>query len=236
MRAIILAAGAGTRLRPLTNDRPKCLVSVGEKALVDHQIDALRSVGVDDIVLVVGCKAAQVRAHCGASVRYIENADYLSTNSIYSLHLASAELDRPTFLFNCDILFHRAILQSMLDAPHANVVAADAAVERVQGEMNICYDSERRITAISKEIQPEEAQAQSVQLVKFDAEGARRVRREIERLVDEDQKNAYPTSAYGPLIVERSLFAVEVGSAVWGEIDSVEDHKHALECVVPGLG
>ena len=78
-------------------------------------------------------------------------------------------------------------------------------------------DSERRITAISKEIQPEEAQAQSVQLVKFDAEGARRVRCEIARLVDADQKNAYPTSAYGPLIAERSLFAVEVGSAVWGK-------------------
>ena len=65
MRAIILAAGVGSRLRPLTNDRPKCLVTVGEKALVDHQIDALRSEGVDDIVLVVGCKADQVRAHCG---------------------------------------------------------------------------------------------------------------------------------------------------------------------------
>ena len=236
MRAIILAAGSGTRLQPLTSDRPKCLVTVGEKALVDHQIDALRSVGVDDIVLVIGYKADQVRAHCCDSVRYIENVDYHSTNSIYSLHLASAELDRATFLFNCDILFHRDILQSMLTAPYANVVAADASVERVQGEMNICYDSEGCITAISKELHPQEAQAQSVQLVKFDAEGSQRVRREIKRLVDEDQKDAYPTSAYGPLIAQRSLYAVEVGLSAWGEIDSIEDHQHALERVVPKLG
>ena len=236
MRAIILAAGAGTRLRPLTNDRPKCLVSVGDKTLVDHQIDALRSVGVYDIVLVVGCKADQVRAHCGDSVRYIENADYLSTNSIYSLHLASVELDRATFLFNCDILFHRNVLQLMLNAPYANVVAADAGVKRVHGEMNICYNYERRITAISKGLNPQEAQAQSVQLVKLDAEGSQRVRREIKRLVDEDQKDAYPTSAYGPLIAQRSLYAVEVGSSAWGEIDSIDDHQHALERVVPRLG
>ena len=236
MRAIILAAGAGTRLRPLTSDRPKCLVTVGEKALVDHQVDALRSVGVDDIVLVVGCKADQVRAHCGDSVRYVENADYLSTNSIYSLHLASAELDRATFLFNCDILFHRDILQSMLKAPYANVVAADVSVERVHGEMNICYDYECCVTAISKGLNPQDAQAQSVQLVKFDAEGAQRVRREIKRLVDEDHKDAYPTAAYGPLIAQRSLYAVEVGSSVWGEIDSIDDHQHALERVVPRLG
>ena len=236
MRAIILAAGAGTRLRPLTNDRPKCLVSVGDKTLVDYQIDALRSVGVYDIVLVVGCKADQVRAHCGDSVRYIENADYLSTNSIYSLHLASVELDRATFLFNCDILFHRNILQLMLNAPYANVVAADASVKRVHDEMNICYNYERRITAISKGLDPQEAQAQSVQLVKLDAEGSQRVRREIKRLVDEDQKDAYPTSAYGPLIAQRSLYAVEVGSSAWGEIDSIDDHQYALERVVPKLG
>lgn len=236
MRAIILAAGAGTRLRPLTDDRPKCLVSIGGKVLVDHQIDALRSVGVDDIVLVVGCKADQVRAHCGDSVRYIENVDYLTTNSIYSLYMACAELDRATFLFNCDILFHREILRSMLNAPQANIVAADAGVERVHGEMNICYDVEGCVTDISKRLDPKESQAQSVQLVKFDAEGALCVQREVKRLVDDDEKDAYPTSAYGPLIAERSLYAIEVGSAVWGEIDSLEDHQRALERVVPGLG
>ena len=64
----------------------------------------------------------------------------------------------------------------MLTAPYANVVAADASVERVQGEMNICYDYDRCVTAISKGLNPQEAQAQSVQLVKFDAEIARAAR------------------------------------------------------------
>ena len=73
-------------------------------------------------------------------------------------------------------------------------------------------------------------------MVKFDAEGAQRVRREIKRPVDEDQKDAYPTSAYGPLIAQRSLYAVEVGSSAWGEIDSIDDHQHALERVVPQTG
>ncbi len=235
MRAIILAAGAGTRLQPLTDDRPKCLVSIAGKALLDYQMDALRAVGVDDIVLVVGCKSEQVRAHCGAAVRYIENADYLTTNSIFSLYLAAAELDCNTFLFNCDILFHPQILQGMMASPHANVVAADRRVERIENEMNICCDSAGCVTAISKSLDPQRAQAQSVQLVKFDAAGARSVRGEVVRLVEEDHKDAYPTSSYGPLIAERSLFAVDVSGHAWGEIDSLEDYQNAQERVVPRL-
>lgn len=235
MRAIILAAGAGTRLQPLTDNRPKCLVDFAGKALIDYQMEALQSVGVDDVVLVVGCKAEQVRAHCGSRARYIDNVDYLQTNSIYSLYLAAAELDEDAFLFNCDILFEAQVLKRMVDAPHPNAVAADGQVERVEGEMNICRDETGCITAISKGLDPRAAQAQSVQLVKFSAAGARAVRREVVRLVEEDQRDAYPTSAYGPLIAERSLFAVEVGDLAWGEVDSLEDYQRAAARVVPRL-
>ena len=106
MRAIILAAGAGTRLSPLTSNCPKCLVPAGSRVLLDYQIGALRRVGVEDIVLVIGYKAGQIRRHCGAAARYIENPEYLTTNSIYSFFLARQELDTDLFLFNCDILFH----------------------------------------------------------------------------------------------------------------------------------
>ncbi len=235
MRAIILAAGAGTRLQPLTDDRPKCLVALAGKPLIDYQMEALHSVGVDDVVLVVGCKADQVRAHCGQRARYIDNTDYLQTNSIYSLYMAADELDDDTFLFNCDILFGPQVLKRMVDAPHANVVAADGGVERVEGEMNICCDGAGCITAISKSLDPQAAQAQSVQLVKFSAAGARAVRREVVRLVEENHRDAYPTLAYGPLIAERSLFAVEVGDLAWGEVDSLEDYQRAVERVVPRM-
>jgi len=236
MRAIILAAGAGTRLRPLTDDCPKCLVPIGGRSLIDYQLEALHSVGVDDVVLVVGCKSDQVRAHCGDRVRYIENADYLTTNSIYSLYLAAGEFDTDAFLFNCDILFHRSVLRRMLDAAQPSVVAVDSQVARVPNEMNVCYSDDMCITAISKGLDPAKAQAQSVQLVQFDAAGAVQVRKEVVRLVEEDHRDAFPTSAYGPLIKERSLFAVETGDLAWGEIDSLEDYEQAKMNVLPALG
>lgn len=235
MRAIILAAGAGTRLQPLTDACPKCLVPIGGRPLLDYQLDALHAVGVEDVVLVVGCKSEQVRAHCGSGVRYIENADYLQTNSIYSLYLAAAEFNTDTFLFNCDILFHKGVLERMLDSAQSSVVAVDSRVARVPNEMNVCYGDDMRITAISKSLDPAAAQAQSVQLVKFDAAGAAQVSREVVRLIEEDQKDAFPTSAYGPLIEERTLFAVDTGDLAWGEIDSLEDYERARDNVLPTL-
>ncbi len=233
MRAIILAAGAGTRLNPLTNGCPKCLVPIGSKNLIDYQLHALRRAGVGDIVLVVGYEAAQIRAHCGRAVRYIENPDYHKTNSIYSLYLAAAELDDDTFLFNCDILFHPRILQRLL--AHPNAVAVDSQVRRLAGEMNVALDSQGRVLAMSKKLDPSRSQAQSVQLVKFDREGALSVRREVERLIQEQHKDVFPPSAYGPLIRQGRLLAVEAGDLPWGEIDSLEDYQRTLREVLPRL-
>lgn len=235
MRAIILAAGAGTRLSPLTNGCPKCLVPMGAWQLIDFQVHALRAAGVDDIVLVVGYEGEQIRRHCGVRARYIDNADYLSTNSIYSLYLAGPELDTDTFLFNCDILFHPEVLARMLGSGYPNAVAVDSQVARADGEMNVAADAQHRITAISKRLDPAQAQAQSVQLAKFDAAGARRVRDEVARLVGEQHKDVFPTSAYGPLIDARQLYAVEAGDLPWTEIDSLGDYDRAVQQVLPRL-
>ncbi len=233
MKAIILAAGAGTRLAPLTDGCPKCLVKVGGKPLIDYQLEALHLAGVEEVVLVLGYEAGQVRAHCGDQARYLENPDYLTTNSIYSLYLAAAELDTDTFLFNCDILFHPQILHRLLVYP--NAVAVDGQVARVAGEMNVARDGQQRIQAINKELSPEQSQAQSAQLAKFDRQGALEVGQEVERLVHQQQRKAFPTSAYGPLITRQQLYAAEVGDLPWGEIDSLEDYQRVEREVLPRL-
>lgn len=235
MRAIVLAAGAGTRLSPLTDNLPKCLVQVGGEPLIDYQLGALRAVGVSDIVMVVGYERDQVRRHCGSKVRYLENPVFSSTNSIYSLHLAAGELDTDLFLLNCDIVFHPDVLRRLLSCAGPNAVAVDSHVDRVPGEMNVVYGADYRITAINKQIDPVRARAQSVQLAKFDAAGACAVRDEVARLVEQNRRDVFPTSAYGPLIAAGTLYAVEAGDLAWGEIDSLEDHHQVETQVLPRL-
>ena len=235
MRAIILAAGSGTRLSPLTNSCPKCLVNVGKRPLIDVQMDALRAVGVNDFVLVVGYEAEQIRSHCGPDVRYIDNVEYLTTNSIYSFFLARGELNADLFLINCDVIFDGALLRRMLDSGYPNVVAVDSRVPMVADEMNVRIDRSGRVSEISKQVAPERADALSIQLVKFDAAGARTVGAEVERLVDDGRRDAFPTTAYSSLIAGGSLFAVEGGDLPWAEIDSIEDYENAVRNVLPLL-
>jgi choline kinase len=168
-------------------------------------------------------------------VRYVENPDYASTNSIFSLHLAAPLMDTAMFLFNCDIVFHPRILGRLLESPAPDAVAVDQSAPLVAGEMNVAYGPDRRITAISKQVPVASAQAQSVQLARFGTAGARLVRDEVARLVAQAQRDVFPTSAYGPLIAAGMLQAVEVGGLPWGEVDSLDDLARVAREVVPRL-
>jgi len=236
MRAIVLAAGLGTRLKPLTENCPKCLVTLKGKTLIDYQLDALEWAGIDDVVVVIGAKADQIRAHCGNRVRYIENNEFSTTNSIYSLYLAAHELSDEVFLFNCDILFDPNVLTKMLDVPKGNVLAVDTKVERVRDEMNVRFDLEGKIIEISKKLEPTRAQAQSVQLIKFDSLGARMLREEVARLIQANNTETFPTEAYGPILKSLGIFIADVSDYAWGEIDNIKDYRHVCDYVVPALG
>lgn len=234
MRALILAAGAGTRLRHLTRGRPKCLVPIGGRALLDHQLAALEAAGVVETAVVVGFGADLVRSHCGSHVRYVENRDWAETNSIYSLHCAREALVGDLLLCNCDILFHAQVAARLCAAP-GSAIAVDSVAPRVAGEMNVRVAAAQRVAAIGKDLDPETTTAVSVQLARFDAAGARSVRQEVERLVAGRVVDAFPTSAYGPLIGAGALGAVEVSDLPWGEVDSLEDFERAAREVVPRL-
>lgn len=234
MRAIILAAGAGTRLRDLTRGRPKCLVSFGSQALLDHQLEALRAAGIEDVVVVVGFEADQVRRHCGHRARCLENGDWAGTNSIFSLYCARAELAGDVVLCNCDILFHGGIATRLCAAP-GSAIAVDSRAPRLAGEMNVRVGEGQRVVALGKDLDLAVTTAVSAQLARFDAAGTAMVRQELERLVRDQTRDAFPTAAYGPLIAAGRLRAVEVCDLPWAEVDSPEDYERAARDVAPRL-
>ena len=128
MRAVILAAGRGGRLRDVTGTAPKCLARIGAATLIERQIEALRRAGVNDITVVAGHRLDQVRRVCGAGVHIVHNARFAATNSLYSLWLARDLLGDGFIVLNCDVLFHQQLLDDLLTAryPDALLVAAAA--------------------------------------------------------------------------------------------------------------
>ena len=93
MTGVILAAGMAKRLRPLTNDRPKCLLTIGGRTLLQRTIEALQSVGITELVVVTGYRGEMIREWINTHRQtlkwtFIDNADYEHNNNIYSLWLA----------------------------------------------------------------------------------------------------------------------------------------------------
>ncbi len=122
MKAIILAAGQGQRLRPLTNDRPKCLVELFNKPLLNYQIEALQACGIHDIVAVTGYCADALKPY---HLRKYHNANYSTTNMVYSLFCAQAEFDDDILIAYSDIIYEPRIIQTLIDAPNDFSVIID---------------------------------------------------------------------------------------------------------------
>jgi len=110
-KAIILAAGEGTRLRPLTSNRPKCMVEIFGKSLLEHQIECFRKCGINDITVVTGYLGDTISF---PNVNYIQNNEYQKTNMVYSLFCAEKILADAVIVSYGDIIFEKNILEKLL--------------------------------------------------------------------------------------------------------------------------
>lgn len=130
MRALVLAAGQGTRLRPLTDDRPKCLVPLLGRPLLEWQVDALRAAGIADITVVTGYRAEQIEAMGLATVH---NPRYASTNMVASLMAASAILrdGEDLVIAYGDLVYEPAVVRALVGAPHDLAITIDLEWRRL---------------------------------------------------------------------------------------------------------
>lgn len=117
-RALILAAGRGSRLQPLTADIPKCLVEIGGESLLERALRALASQCVTEAVIVIGYKGEVVRERIGSdfagiAIHYVEAPDYATTNNIRSLWDARDFLDQDILLLEADVAFDSAIINAL---------------------------------------------------------------------------------------------------------------------------
>jgi len=116
MRAIILAAGQGTRLKPLTDDRPKCMVEYGGKPIIDHILHLMDCCGIKDIVIVGGYKLDVLKEHIGdRRITWCKNSDFESTNMVSTLFCARDFMDEDIIISYADIVYDEKILQALMD-------------------------------------------------------------------------------------------------------------------------
>lgn len=122
MKAIILAAGQGTRLRPLTDDRPKCLVPFRGRPIIEHLLATLHAGGVEDVTIVTGYRADRLD---GMGTRTRHNARFAKTNMVHSLFCAEDQLTSDVVVSYADIVYSTRVLSTLLDHPGPFAVVVD---------------------------------------------------------------------------------------------------------------
>lgn len=175
MKALILAAGLGTRLAPITNDRPKSLVSVGGKPILLKQIENLHQNEIYDVTVVSGYKAdilEQMVRGLYPEIQIIRSVDYASTNNMYSAYLARRALEgHPFLMMNADVFFDSSVITALLECGAENAIVTDIGTY-LEESMKV-VERDGRLVKISKAISQEEALGASIDVYKFSPKGGR---------------------------------------------------------------
>jgi choline kinase len=231
-RAIILAAGVGSRLRPLTDERPKCLLEVGGRTIIDYQIGALRRFGISDVVVVVGYRGDQIRRHLDAAARYIDNDRYAETNSLYSLWLARHEIEPGALILNSDVLALPALFDRLLRSPAPDGILVERGDAFEAEDMKVRLNG-GHVVDFGKDLPREQAHAHNVGMAKFSS-GAPRLIECLERLVAQHENDWAPL-AFREFARSWPLAAVPTDGLPWIEIDFAEDLTRARNEVEPAI-
>lgn len=229
-QAVILAAGRGSRLG---EGIPKCLVKLGSRALIHHQLDALRAAGIDEVCIVVGYGADRVRAALGARCHYIDNPRFDETNSLYSLWLTREWVRGPFLQINCDLVAHPKIYLRLL-----SVAGTALAYDSFSGDGNEHMKVVIRnglLKDISKKLDPARSCGENMGLLKYDRDAARMLFEEADALIAGGEERSWAPAAVARLARRLPVHCVDMAGLPWAEIDFVEDVLYARCEVLPEL-
>ena len=241
MKAIILAAGASNRLRPLTDEIPKCLIRIGEKSILEYQLDAVSASGMKEAVIVVGYLKHMIQEYIGASykgikhISYIENPDYATTNTIYSLYLARGEFRGQDFIyFNADVLMHRDIVEGLVRHVGNNVLAVEY-VSCGEEEVKFVTNSDNRIVKLGKYIPAEKAEGEFIGVAKFGSGITESFIEALARYARQGDRDLFFEKAVEDILDQDTFYPLDVTHIPSIEIDYPEDLEKAKEKVYPEI-
>ncbi|MEH6647309.1 phosphocholine cytidylyltransferase family protein [Sulfitobacter sp.] len=233
--AVILAAGVGSRLSPLTDTSAKCLLSVGGSAILERMIRNCLSCGLSQFVLVLGHRADEIKQFVdktfrGIRVTYVINDRYRDTNTGYSLMLASAAVGTAEFVkFDADVVFDVKILRELVDSRKANVLCIDRNIALADEEVKVITDDEMRVLEVGKSVDAALAAGESIGIEKISSKTGPLLFAQLsETMESHDNVQEYYEAAYARLVTQGVVFeALDITGLDWTEIDTAEDFAAA---------
>jgi len=231
IKAIILAAGVGSRIRPLTDNCPKSLLKINGKTILEMMLSHIQACGINEVVFVLGYLQNQIKDYVKTQfpdliVQFITNEKYEVTNTGYSLMLTKDFIQDSTFIkFDADVVFDINILTSLIASEYDNCLCIDKNINLDAEEIKVIIKDDNRVVKASKTVNPVDAIGESIGIEKISGETACTLFNELELMMkDEQYHQEYYEAAYERLIEKDVPFhALDISGLKWTEIDTQED-------------
>jgi choline kinase len=241
MIGVILAAGMAKRLRPLTDERPKCLLTVGQRTLLQRTVDAILAAGIEELVVITGYRQQMIRDfltnhYPNITIHFIDNPDYAHNNNIFSLWLTRPFTEGNDFLLlDSDILFDPAIIPAVLKQ-EGSALALNRH-ELGEEEIKVIVDDKNRVIEISKVCSIEQAIGESVGIEKMTADYSKALFCELQQMIEEEGLiDVFYEKAFERLIPKGYTFQIVDTTDFFSiELDTVDDFENAKKLIPANL-
>ena len=238
MKAIVLCAGKGGRLRPLTENTPKCLLEIGPKTILERILESLVRAGIRETLLVVGFRQDRVRELARnkgiGGLDFIVNERFESTNTAHSLHLALGRMDSDFMLINGDVLFDGSILRDLVRHPQPNCVVVDRRIRLAAEEVKV-QALDGSVLKIGKDLKPEESLGEAIGINKFSRAVIPALSAVFKDLERNGEFHHYFEVGIDRLCRDSVRFGMLLTDKAWVEIDTPEDLDYAVREIQPKL-
>jgi choline kinase len=236
-QAIILAAGTGSRLGPFANGKPKCLLPIGNRTLLELQIQTYLNLGVKEVAVVVGYRKELIEPVVShfSDCRTIENPYFAETNSLYSLWQARDWIRGSFACSNADVVAHPDIFARILGAPGTSL-GFDAGSGQDEEHMKVEV-ADGRALAIGKQLPADRTHGENVGILSFDADGSSKVLPLAEQIIQNGGEQRWVPTALHHMAATRAveILAVDITGLPWAEIDFPADLEFARHQIWPRI-
>lgn len=249
MKGIILAAGMGTRLLPLTLTQPKCLVNVAGKPMMAYQLDAIRAAGIEECTIVVGYMAESVRTCFGSNYRgvrlsYVENTTYDTSNNLCSLWQARSEFNDDVLLLESDLVFDDRLICELIEMDEPNVAVVDRFRPGMDGSVILANGGVAKALLLKSE-QPQgfdySSALKTVNIYRLSSETlVETILPGMEEFLAEGRTDQYYEAVFASLIRSKrmDMSVMHTGNMQWSEIDTLDDLRETetmLQASTPAI-
>jgi len=232
--ALLLAAGTGSRLLPLTQDSPKCLTLVNEKPILGRLVENLRLQGFKRLVIVTGYLSASIEEYLGTMyhdmvIEYVHSPFYKTTNNIYSLWMARDIIAEPFVLLESDLVFDHSLLSEMIYPDRLAV----AGIREWMNGTTVTINDDQKVIEFKNDTAAfnDEIKYKTVNIYSFSLNSWKVISKRLNEHINDEKVKGYYETVFSELVDEGklSLQAVSFDEMPWYEIDTLGDLTEAVK-------